>query len=71
MTYLAGLSRSQLVEAVLERSGCLPVDLRGRVEELEIDHIRLLLFAARLIHTLRQLPPAEEQPSQPASGCSR
>jgi hypothetical protein len=55
MNCLDDLTRKQLVEAVSQRSDCLPVDLLERVEEQETDQLRLLLFAARLIHALRQL----------------
>ena len=71
MKCLDELSRRQLVEAVLERSDCLPAELREQVEEQETDRLRLLLFAARLIHALRQLRPGREKTSQPNSGCSR
>jgi hypothetical protein len=49
------MTRQQLVEAVRERSECLPVDLREQLDEEPTDRLRLLLVAARLIHALRQL----------------
>ena len=55
MRYLDAMSRPQLVEAVRERLDCLPVDLREGAEEQPTDRLRLLVFAARLIHALRQL----------------
>jgi hypothetical protein len=67
---LDAMSRTQLVEAVQERLDCLPVDLRERAEEKETDHLRLLLFAARLIHALRHLAPVQKKASPPSSGCS-
>jgi len=48
------MTRDQLVEGVRERSDCLPMDLREAVDEQTSDRLRLLLFAARLIHALRQ-----------------
>jgi len=71
MNHLDAMSRSELVEAVLERSESLPVDLRERVQEQEPDRLRLLLFAARLIHALRQVLALRKSASQPTTGCSR
>lgn len=54
MRYMDTMSREQLVAGVRERSDCLPVDLREGIEEQVTDRLRLLLFAARLVHALRQ-----------------
>jgi hypothetical protein len=55
MRCLDAMNRQQLVDALGEVADCLPVDLRGRVEEEATDRLRLLLFAARLIYALRQM----------------
>jgi len=55
MTYLDRMSRQQLIEALGERSDSLPLDLRQELEEQPTNRLRLLLFAGRLIHVLRQL----------------
>jgi hypothetical protein len=54
MRCLEGLTRQQLVEALRGIEDCLPDDLRERMEEHDTDCLRLLLFAARFIHALRQ-----------------
>jgi hypothetical protein len=55
MNYLDSMSRQQLIEALGERADCVPNDLREQVDEQPTNRLRLLLFAARLIHVLRQL----------------
>jgi hypothetical protein len=55
MTYLDGMSRQQLIEALEERCDCLPIDLRQHLAEEPTTRLRLLLFAGRLIHVLRLL----------------
>jgi hypothetical protein len=51
---LEGTTRPQLVLALRELGDCLPEDLRERREEPGTDCQRLLLFAARFLHALRQ-----------------
>jgi hypothetical protein len=68
MHRLDDMSRSHLVEAVRGGVDSLPVDLRERVEEQDTEWLRLLLFAARLIHALRQWRQGREQTSQPTAG---
>jgi hypothetical protein len=59
MRCLEGMTREQLVEALRGLGDCLPVDLRQRLEEHETERQRLLLFAGRFIHALRQLQKAQ------------
>jgi hypothetical protein len=61
MSYLDTMSRQQLVEALRCCSHCLPADLTARVEGETTDRLRLFLFAARLIHVLRQLRKQKHQ----------
>jgi hypothetical protein len=68
MHYLAAMTREQLVAALRPLVDCLPVDLRERVEEQETERLRLLLCAARLIHTLRQLQKPQG-PGEKAADC--
>ncbi len=70
MKRLDEMTRSQLIEAVLKRIDCLPLDLQERISERETDELRLLLLTARLIYALRHLHPMFEKTSQPSSGCS-
>jgi hypothetical protein len=55
MRCLDAMPRQQLIDAIRERMDCLPTDLREWVAEEPTDRLRLMLFAARLIHALRQL----------------
>jgi hypothetical protein len=49
------MTRQQLVEAVRERAGELPIDLLGHLEERPTQHLQLLLLTGRLIRVLRHL----------------
>ena len=53
MRYMDSMTRPQLVESVRASSDCLPTDLQEGVAEHSTERLRLLLFAARLIHALR------------------
>jgi hypothetical protein len=55
MRCLDSMPRQQVIEAIRERVDCLPADLREWMAEEPTDRLRLMLFAARLIHALRQL----------------
>jgi hypothetical protein len=56
MRGLQSMSRPQLTAEILKHGDCLPSDLHQRNEDEPIDRVRLLLFAARMIHALRQMP---------------
>jgi hypothetical protein len=55
MRGIGRLSRQGLLDALSPRLGCLPPDLAERLEDQPTDRLRLLLLAARLLYTLRQL----------------
>jgi len=56
MLYISSLSRSELLEAIRECADDLPTDLQQRREDESIDRLRLVLYAGRMIHALRQMP---------------
>jgi hypothetical protein len=56
MLYISSLSRSELLEAIRECDDDLPADLQQRRADESIDRLRLVLYAGRLIHALRQMP---------------
>jgi hypothetical protein len=53
--YIASMTRQQLIDALRDEPNDLPADLREGLEEETIDHIQLLLLAARFFHALRQM----------------
>jgi hypothetical protein len=55
MRCITSMTRQELIEALWERPDCLPVDMRDGLEEETIDHIQLLLLAARFIRLLRTM----------------
>jgi hypothetical protein len=66
------LSRLQLIDAVLLSRDHIPDDLIARAEQLSIDHLRLLLLAARLICVLRHLQtPAEARSCRHGDGSTK
>ena len=56
MLYINSLSHSELLEAIRKCADDLPADLHQRGEDESIDRLRLILYAGRLIHALRQMP---------------
>jgi len=48
------MPRQELLEAVRQRAGDLPIDLLGQLEERPIHQLQLLLLAGRLIRLLRR-----------------
>ena len=56
MLYINSLSHSELVEAIRKCGDDLPTELQQRGEDESIDRLRLILYAGRLIHALRQMP---------------
>jgi hypothetical protein len=55
MRCISTMNRSQLIEAIWDRPDCLPADMRDGLEDESIDHIQLLLLAARFIRALRKM----------------
>ncbi len=56
MRGMNSLTRSQLMHAIHELADGLPADLQERGEDESIERLRLVLYAARLIEALRQMP---------------
>jgi hypothetical protein len=67
MKCLESMERPELLQSIHERPDSLPADLREGMEGMGTDHLRLLLFAARLIHALRHLN-ADRHAQVPALG---
>jgi hypothetical protein len=53
MLNLDRMSRAELLDAIRQHWDNLPADLRVILEDESTDQLRLLLMAARLLHTLR------------------
>jgi hypothetical protein len=51
---LESMTRSQLMEAIVEHWDCLPIDLQERVGDQATHRLCLYVLATRLIHALRQ-----------------
>jgi hypothetical protein len=55
MRCITAMTRPQLVEAIWDRPDCLPADMREGLETETIDHLQLLLLAARFVRALRKM----------------
>jgi hypothetical protein len=55
MRSISSMTRPQVIEAIWDRSDCLPADLREGLEHETMDHIGLVLLAARFVRALRQM----------------
>jgi len=53
---LKRMSRAELLQAIGEDADCLPHELQLRSGSESLVRLRLILFAARLVQTLRRVP---------------